>query len=67
MDLQRQLTSIENELASARRYYNGTVKTINVAIDTFPSNLVAKRMKLEKRTYFELDSAEERKAPAVKF
>ncbi len=67
MDLQNQLKSIENEIASARRYYNGTVKEINTKIDLFPSNLVARVMKLEKRAYFELDSAEERKTPSVKF
>lgn len=66
-DLQRQLSSVENELASARRYYNGTVKALNTKIDLFPSNLVARGMKLEKRKYFELDDAEERKAPTVSF
>jgi len=67
LDLQSQLKSIENELASARRYYNGTVKELNTKIDVFPTNLVAKMMKLKKRAYFELDSEEERKAPQVKF
>lgn len=67
IDLQNQLKSVENEIASARRYYNGTVKELNTKIDLFPSNIVAKRMRLEKRNYFELDSAEERKAPQVKF
>ena len=67
IDLQNQLKGIENEIASARRYYNGTVKELNTKIDVFPSNIVAKKMGLEKRSYFELDSAEERKAPQVKF
>ena len=67
LDLQNQLKSIEAEIASARRYYNGTVKELNTRIDVFPSNIVARRMRLEKRKYFELDSVEERKAPTVKF
>lgn len=67
LDLQNQLKSIEAEIASARRYYNGTVKELNTKIDVFPSNIVARRMRLEKRKYFELDSVEERKAPTVKF
>ncbi len=67
LDLQNQLKGVENEVAAARRYYNGTVKEMNTKIDLFPSSIVAKRMKLEKRSYFELDSAEERKAPQVKF
>lgn len=67
MDLQNQLKLIEGEIASARRYYNATVKELNTKIDIFPSNLVARRMKLEKRKYFELDSEEERKAVKVQF
>lgn len=67
MDLQNQLKVIENEIASARRYYNGTVKTFNTKIEVFPSNLIANMMKLTKRPYFELDSEEERKAVSVKF
>lgn len=67
MDLQRQLQVIEAELASARRYYNATVKELNTKIDVFPSNLVARKMRLEKRQYFELDSAAERVAPTVQF
>lgn len=67
LDLQRELKSLETEIASARRYYNGTVKELNTKIDLFPSNIVARRMRLEKRKYFELESAEERKAPSVKF
>lgn len=65
--LQNQLKEIESKIASARRYYNGTVKELNTKIDVFPSNIVAKKMGLEKRSYFEIENAEERKAPQVKF
>lgn len=67
MDLQNQLKSIETEIASARRYYNGTVKELNTKIDMFFSGIVARKMRLEKRKYFELDSEEERKNVSVKF
>lgn len=67
LDLQNQLKQIENELASARKYYNGTVKTVNTKIEMFPSNLVAGMMKLKKYPYFELDSEEERKNVKVSF
>ncbi len=67
MDLQRQLQHIEEELASARRYYNGVVKTFNTKLDLFPSNIVARRMGLEKRSYFELESEEERRNVKVEF
>lgn len=67
LDLQTRLQDVETEIASARRYYNGTVKALNTKIDIFPSNLVAKKMGLGKRKFFELDGAEERNAPAVRF
>lgn len=67
MDLQNQLKSIETEIASARRYYNGTVKELNTKIDMFFAGIVARKMRLEKRKYFELDSEEERKNVSVKF
>ena len=69
MDLQHQLKSIEGELESSRRYYNGVVKSFNTKLELFPANIVAKRMGEEytKRPYFELDSPEERKNVKVSF
>ena len=69
LDLQDQLKDIESELSSARRYYNGVVKTFNTKLELFPANIVGKRMGegYERKTYFELDSAEERKAVKVSF
>lgn len=67
MDLQNQLKSIENELAQARKYYNATAREFNTNIQSFPSSIVAKKMKLEKQPYFELDNAEERKNVTVSF
>lgn len=67
MDLMNQLKTVESEIASARRYYNGTVKELNTLLDYFFTGMVGRRMRLEKRKYFELESEEERKAPQVKF
>ena len=67
ISLQEQLLSVENEIASARRYYNGTVRALNNRVTTFPYNLVARRMKMEKYSYFELDSEEERQNVKVRF
>ena len=67
IDLQNQLKVVETEIASARRYYNGTVKEMNTKIDMFFAGMIARKMKLEKRKYFELDSEEERKAVKVSF
>ncbi len=67
LDLSNQLKSIESELASARKYYNGTVKSFNTDKDIFPKSIIANFMHLEKMPYFELDSEEERKNVSVKF
>ncbi len=66
-DLQKQLYLVETELGLARKYYNGVVKELNTKIDLFPSNLVAKRMRLEKQQYFELENAAEREPFKVEF
>lgn len=67
LNLQNQLQAIENDLAQARKYYNGVCKGFNTKIQVFPSNLVAGMMRLEKCKYFELDSDEERKNVKVSF
>jgi LemA protein len=41
LDLSRQLSRIEDEIANSRKYYNATVKRINTQIELFPSNIIA--------------------------
>ena len=67
LDLQKQLKSVEDEIASARKYYNAVVREFNTALVVFPSSVVARRMRLEKQKYFELDSEEERQNIKVQF
>ena len=67
MHLQNQLVSLEDELQMARRYYNGNVREMNTVIESFPSNIIANTFHFEQAEFFELDSAEEREAPAVQF
>ncbi|MBO5736573.1 MAG: LemA family protein [Clostridia bacterium] len=69
IDLQQQLKNIEGELEGARRYYNGVVKSFNTKLELFPANIVGKRMGEDytKKSYFELDSAEERNNVKVSF
>ncbi|MCL2675106.1 MAG: LemA family protein [Firmicutes bacterium] len=58
LDLQKQLQSLESEISQARRYYNGVVKTYNNKIMVFPSSIVAKMKKFEKKAFFEIAEAE---------
>ena len=67
LDLQDDLAEIENEIQMARRYYNGTVRNLNISIETFPSNLVAERFRFEKADFFEIEDAADREVPEVKF
>lgn len=60
LQLQNELADTENKIQASRRFYNGNVRELNTAIDSFPGNLVAKIFKFGKREFFELaeDSAE---------
>lgn len=65
--LQTQLSSVEQELQLARRYYNGSVRNYVICMYQFPSNLIAKLFHFTEMSYFELDNDQERSAPKIKF
>lgn len=67
MALQNQLVSLEDEITSARKYYNGCVKLLTNKIKLFPSNLIAKMFGFKPYVLFEVEDVEERKVPQVKF
>ncbi len=54
--LQSELSSIEEDILNARKYYNGVVRDLNTQRESFPSNLVAGAMHLDKGTLFEIDA-----------
>lgn len=41
LDLQRELADTENKIQSARRFYNSNVRDYNIAIESFPANMIA--------------------------
>ena len=65
LELQRELSRIENELQMSRRYYNGAVRNLNTLVQTVPVNLVAGPLGFAPRAYFELADASERHAPQI--
>ena len=67
LELQAELSKIEEQIQLARRYYNAVVRDLNTKIETVPSNFVANMFGFQKREYFELDSEAERTAPQVSF
>nr|MEC9421354.1 LemA family protein [Pseudomonadota bacterium] len=66
-DLHNSLDEIENAIQMARRYYNGAVRNLNVAVESFPSNLIANQFKFEKAEYFEIEDEADRAVPKVQF
>ena len=67
MALQTELSSTEDRIASARRYYNANVREQNTLIESFPSNIVANLFGFVKSVFFELDNPAEKQNPQVKF
>ncbi|OCW55581.1 LemA family protein [Hoeflea olei] len=66
-EFQQALEETENEISMSRRYYNGAVRNLNVSVESFPSNLVARQFGFVKAEYFELESEADRAVPTVKF
>ena len=64
--LQNELTATEDRIASARRYYNATVRDLNTKVETVPSNIIAGIFNVERAEYFEA-VGEQREAPRVDF
>ncbi len=68
LQLQTQLKEIEDNIESARRYYNAVVRDFNTAIEQFPANLIVSQFGFEKNDFFQLESPEvERKPVKVGF
>ncbi|MCA9352420.1 LemA family protein [Patescibacteria group bacterium] len=55
LELQRELTDTENKIQAARRFYNTNVRDLNIAIQSFPGNVVASMFGFGTREFFELE------------
>ncbi len=70
LQLQNELSDIENKLAATRRYFNSTTRELNTAVQTFPSNIIANMFGFRKEPMFEIaqeDRAAVERAPKVEF
>jgi LemA protein len=67
LQFQGELSNTENEIQLSRRYYNGTARDLNTAVESFPSNIFANFFHFEKVQYFELENPADRAVPTVKF
>jgi len=67
LQLQEELSVIEQDIEKSRRYYNGTVREKNILVESFPSNIISNMFGFIKSKFFELDNETERQLPQVKF
>ena len=69
LQLQVELSDIENKLAAARRYFNAATTEYNTGIETFPSNLIAGNFGFKRETLFDLgqERASFEEVPKISF
>ena len=60
MNLSNQLQRMEEDIANARKYYNGAVKSYNISLMSVPTNIVAVMFRFEKKPLYEIDDVKER-------
>lgn len=65
LSLQHELVVTEDRIQAARRFFNGNVRELNNAVESFPTNLVAGGFGFSKRDFFELSDVRERATPSV--
>ena len=66
VELQRELTDTENKIQAARRFFNTNVRDLNIAVQSFPQNLIASMFTFKEREFFELADNEEAAREPVK-
>ena len=65
--LQDELSDTENKIQAARRFYNTNVRDINIKVETFPTNLIARTLGFVKMEFFGDLSETEKQPVQVKF
>lgn len=70
MQLQEEIADIENKLAAVRRFFNSATKELNVAVRSFPSNLIAGMFGFKTQQMFDLGTDDRQRldqAPEISF
>lgn len=63
VELQRELSDTENKIQASRRFYNGNVRDLNIALESFPSNMIGKSFNFKAEPFFELEENSVEKEP----
>ena len=70
LQLQEEVSDIENKLAAVRRFFNSATKELNTAVEMFPSNIVAGMFGFRREMMFDLGTSERKnleQAPQINF
>lgn len=70
MQLQEELSDIENKLAAVRRFFNSATKELNISVQKFPNVIFAGMFGFKTEPMFDLGSSDREtmdKAPEIKF
>ncbi len=70
LQLQGEISDIENKLAAVRRYFNSATKEMNNSVQTFPSNIIANMFGFRKEMMFDVGEEQRAvldKAPDIQF
>ena len=67
LELQRELRDTEDKIQSARRFYNTNVRDLNIQIESFPANIIAKTFHFGKIEFFEIEEIAAREPVSVRF
>lgn len=63
LDLHKRLVKVEEDIAFARRYYNGSVRQYNDKCQMFPYNIIANIFGFRAKKMYEIQNAAEREVP----
>ncbi len=63
LELQRELTDTEDKIQAARRFYNGNVRDLKIALQSFPSNVVGNMFSFKEEQFFELGDGDVARDP----
>lgn len=66
LDLQKNLSKMEEEIAFSRRYYNGSVREYNNKCQMFPFNLIAGMFNFKEMLMYSVESDKERQVVDIK-
>jgi LemA protein len=67
LSLQEELSTTENKVAFARQFYNDSVRALNEAVATIPTNFFTGIANVSARDFYEVEDPEAREAPKVNF